>query len=125
MKRSAPGGHGYVVDPFESSSNLAHAEKFKEIFSRPENRGIVRAFFNDSYEFYGVNFTDAFYEEFERRRGYDFRPYAREIFAQSPKASLNAENSVSPTDPETSARKNPRGYGRTTTRRYPTCFSTT
>ena len=68
VKRSAPGGHGYVVDPFGSSSNIVHAEKFREIFSRPENRGIVRAFFNDSYEFYGANFTDAFYEEFERRR---------------------------------------------------------
>lgn len=96
VKRSAPGGHGYVVDPFESSSNLAHAEKFREIFSRPENRGIVRAFFNDSYEFYGANFTDAFYEEFERRRGYDFRPYAREIFAQSPKPSRSAETSAAP-----------------------------
>lgn len=39
VKRSAPGGHGYVVDPFESSSNLAHAEKFREIFSLPRKQG--------------------------------------------------------------------------------------
>ncbi len=96
VKRSAPGGHGYVVDPFESSSNLAHAEKFREIFSRPENRGIVRGFFNDSYEFYGANFTDRFFGEFERRRGYDFRPRARAIFAQSPRGPRGAEAGAPP-----------------------------
>lgn len=73
VKRAAPGGAGLVMDHFNEAALQQFLVKFDSIFSERDPK--PRSFFNDSYEVYGANWTDEFLEEFEKRRGYDFRDY--------------------------------------------------
>jgi hypothetical protein len=76
VKRSAPGGDGFVLDYFSRNSIINYMERFEKAF---KNAGIlkgkVRSFYNDSYEVYGANWTGDFLPEFLKRRGYDLLPY--------------------------------------------------
>jgi hypothetical protein len=70
VKRAAPGGEGWVVDPFSTKAlehYLAAFDRALEGFKAPP----PRAWFHDSFEYYGADWTDDFFNEFERRRGYD------------------------------------------------------
>lgn len=68
VKRAAPGGAGYTLDHLGQQSVLSYFNKFTEAFKdKPLH---VRAFFNDSYEVYGANWTDEFLQSFERIKGY-------------------------------------------------------
>lgn len=80
VKRAAPGGEGLTVDPFSREALEAYLERFEEAFGSPPPA--IRSMFNDSYEVYAANFTTRFFDEFERRRGYDVRPYLRELSAK-------------------------------------------
>lgn len=82
VRRASPGGEGFSANPFKPEVYKFHVGIFEKAFAKYPN--VLRAFFNDSYEYYGVNITDSFYEEFKKRRGYDFAPYARAIFSTSP-----------------------------------------
>ena len=81
VKRSAPGGMGYTANPFDPQAYRLHAEVFKNAFNKAYgDKKIIRAFFNDSYEYFSANWTDDFLEQFKKRRGYDFAPYMKDIF---------------------------------------------
>ena len=69
VKRAAPGAEGWVVDPFSTPSLNRYFHPFDSIFSK-KNIG-VRAFYNDSYEAYGANWTTDFLEKFKILRGYN------------------------------------------------------
>lgn len=69
VKRAAPGAEGWVVDPFDAEALNRYFRPFDSIFMR-KNIG-VRAFYNDSYEVYGANWTPRFFEKFRILRGYD------------------------------------------------------
>ena len=71
VKRAAPGAEGLVIDPFSYTATRYYLKRF----DLPRIRNNVRAFYNDSYEIYGANWTDDFLGEFSRRRGYDLSPY--------------------------------------------------
>src|SRR5690606_31475697 len=43
----------------------------------------IRAFFNDSYEVYGANWTDNFLQEFENRKGYKLQEYLLDFAGKS------------------------------------------
>lgn len=73
VKRAAPGGQGFTVDHYSEEAFNAYVEPFNKVFSESEEK--VRAIFNDSYEVYGTDFTPAFFEEFQSRRGYDLKPH--------------------------------------------------
>ena len=78
VKRAAPGGEGLVIDYFNKKSFLKYFNKFPSAFSQAGiSKGKVRAFYNDSYEIYGANWTTDLLDEFKNRRGYDLRPYIR------------------------------------------------
>ncbi|MDR1223802.1 MAG: glycosyl hydrolase family 2 [Tannerella sp.] len=69
VKRAAPGGEGYVIDHFSAKAVNRYLSRFDKAFemnrtSRPH------AFFNDSYEVYGADWTPGLPDEFARRRGY-------------------------------------------------------
>ncbi|MBN1926352.1 MAG: hypothetical protein JW798_11005 [Prolixibacteraceae bacterium] len=68
VKRSAPGGHGYVLDHFSKEAFDDYALAFESL--KPFE-GKLRSMFNDSYEVYGADFTPGFLQEFNQRRGYD------------------------------------------------------
>jgi hypothetical protein len=73
VKRAAPGGEGLVIDHFNKASVEQYFKPFEEAFNK-KNYGI-RAFYNDSYEVYGANWTSDFLDEFKKRRNYDLSPY--------------------------------------------------
>lgn len=80
VKRAAPGGEGYTLDHFSKTSLNNYFKKWDTAFGN-SSRG-VKAFYNDSYEVYGADWTPAFFEEFKSRRGYDLRTYLRELVSK-------------------------------------------
>ncbi|WP_114781784.1 glycosyl hydrolase [Botryobacter ruber] len=77
VKRAAPGGVGFTLDHLSAEAVNAYLEPFTKAFGG-SNHG-VRAFYNDSYEVYGADWTDKFFEEFQKRRGYDLRLHLQEL----------------------------------------------
>jgi len=76
VKRAAPGGEGLVIDVFSKDALLKYMSRFEKAFHDTRfTDGHVRAFYNDSYEVYGANFTGNFLSEFQTRRGYDLLPH--------------------------------------------------
>lgn len=73
VKRAAPGGVGFTLDHFSKSAVDAYNSYFENAFSG-KNYGF-RAFYNDSFEVYGADFTPDFFDEFEKRRGYDLKEF--------------------------------------------------
>ncbi len=69
VKRAAPGAEGWVVDHFDTTALKHYYQPFDSVFSK-KNIG-VRAFYNDSYEVYGANWTPDFFKKFKLLRGYD------------------------------------------------------
>lgn len=72
VERAAPGGEGLAIDYFSSDALKSYLSLFDRAFAAFENLK-VRAFYNDSYEVHGANWTEDFFSEFERRRGYDLK----------------------------------------------------
>ena len=77
VKRAAPGGEGNVLDPFSRDNVRAYFARFDEAFKDRATR--PRAFYMDSYEVYGANWTEDFFAQFQARRGYDLRFKLREL----------------------------------------------
>ena len=71
VKRAAPGGEGSVLDPFSRNAVNAYLARFDDAFKDRTTR--PRAFYMDSYEVYGANWTEDFFQQFQARRGYDLR----------------------------------------------------
>ena len=74
VKRAAPGGEGYVIDHFDKDAVAHYLERFDTAFAH-QNVSFPHTMFNDSYEVYGADWTPKLYEEFQKRRGYDLRPF--------------------------------------------------
>lgn len=78
VKRAAPGGEGFVHDHLSQHGLNTHVagwgEPLRERLGHRFGRGI-RALFCDSWEVQGPYWTSEFLAEFQRRRGYDLRPY--------------------------------------------------
>lgn len=77
VKRAAPGGEGYTLDHFSDLAVNRYLSHFDTAFSG--NFPGIRAFYNDSFEVYGADFTDDFFKFFERRRGYDLRNHLDQL----------------------------------------------
>ena len=73
VKRAAPGGEGFTADPFSEEALKEYLQPFNKALSGYE--GKIHSIFNDSYEVYGTDFTPSFFSEFQKRRGYDLKPY--------------------------------------------------
>jgi hypothetical protein len=78
VKRAAPGGEGHVPDHLSSEAIGRYLAKFDQALSGKSLDGF-RSYFSDSYEVDNgtsgeANFTPRFFEEFQKRRGYDLRP---------------------------------------------------
>ena len=81
MKRSAPGGQGYVMDHFSAKAVKNYLTKFDNAFAQ-ENTPCPNTFFNDSYEVYNADWTPAFLEEFQHLRGYKLEEYFPELLGK-------------------------------------------
>jgi hypothetical protein len=73
VKRAAPGAEGWVVDHFDGGAIDRYLQPFDSVFKK-KNVG-VRAFYNDSYEVYGANWTPDFFKKFKTLRGYDLEEH--------------------------------------------------
>lgn len=72
VKRAAPGGAGWVLDPFSTDSIDRYLKSFDPALDRPEVPE-PRAHFHDSFEYYLAGWTDGFFAKFQQLRGYDLR----------------------------------------------------
>jgi len=69
VKRSAPGGEGFVLDHFSDKAVADYLLPYSDALAPVKGR--LRAIFNDSYEVYHADYTPELFEEFKARRGYD------------------------------------------------------
>ncbi|MDO6439652.1 glycosyl hydrolase [Cyclobacterium sp. 1_MG-2023] len=77
VKRAAPGGEGYTLDHFSEKAVRQYLSHFDTAFSGKFPG--IRAFYNDSFEVYGADFTEDFFNFFESRRGYDLRNHLDQL----------------------------------------------
>jgi len=54
VKRAGPGGAGFMIDPFSPSAMSNHVARFDAAFGRGGSAERPRAFYHDSYEYYGA-----------------------------------------------------------------------
>ncbi|CAN5861404.1 glycosyl hydrolase [soil metagenome] len=71
VKRAAPGGEGLVLDHFSAEALATYLSRTEEAFTSSGGSPPIRAFFNDSYEVYGADWTPGFAERFLEMREYD------------------------------------------------------
>ncbi|MFT3827240.1 MAG: glycosyl hydrolase [Chitinophagaceae bacterium] len=83
VERAAPGGEGDVIDHFNSKAVNNYLSHFDKAFEG-KDISYLRCFFNDSYEVDDArgqsNWTPDFFEQFQKRRGYDLRPELPALF---------------------------------------------
>jgi len=77
VKRAGPGGTGLCINPYSRKAVAFHLAHLDRLFDAGEARS-PRAFYYDSFENPG-NWCPEFLAEFEKRRGYDLREYAKEL----------------------------------------------
>lgn len=74
VKRASPGGEGLVMDHFSKAALHRYLAPFDSAFSRGPAKP-PHAFFNDSYEVYGADWTPGLLDAFGSRRGYRLEDY--------------------------------------------------
>ena len=85
VKRPAPGGEGFVLDPYSPAALGRYLAKFDEAFTAHQlPRGLIRGQFHDSFEYYGANWNAQLPEKFRSMHGYDIAPYAAALLARTP-----------------------------------------
>lgn len=81
VKRSSPGGEGLVIDHFSTRALDTYLKEFTTAF-RKNNCPPPHAFFNDSYEVYGADWTPGLFSAFRQQRGYDLKDYLPALMGQ-------------------------------------------
>ena len=85
VERAGPGGEGYAIDHFSKTATVNYLKHFDEAFKNYDIKSL-RGFFNDSYEVDDAqgeaNWTPRFFEEFQKRRGYDLKNYLPALFSK-------------------------------------------
>ena len=80
VKRSAPGGEGYVLNHFDKDAVMRYLDRFDKAFAESATP-FPKTFFNDSYEVYGADWSPNLLDQFEQRRGYRLQDYFQELLA--------------------------------------------
>jgi hypothetical protein len=75
VKRAAPGGEGLVVDYFNEESIKHYLRYFDSVLVKHPEKISPRAFYHDSYEVFGADWTKNLSPVFEERKGYSLLPY--------------------------------------------------
>ncbi|KAA2240036.1 glycosyl hydrolase family 2 [Chitinophaga agrisoli] len=74
VKRASPGGEGWVMDHFSKPVVTGYLEGFTTAFKQTGTPA-PHAFFNDSYEVFGADWSADLLQEFAKRRGYRLEDY--------------------------------------------------
>jgi len=80
VKRAAPGGEGFTLNHLSRPALDEYLSRYDKVFA--SNKPNVRAFYNDSYEVYGADWSSNFFDEFKTRRGYDLRLHIRDLVSK-------------------------------------------
>ena len=75
VKRPAIGAEGFVLDHYDRAAIENHLKNVGAPMLNKLGANIPYAVFCDSMEVYGSDWTSDFLEEFQKRRGYDLKPY--------------------------------------------------
>lgn len=76
VKRPAVGSEGYVLNHLDKFSVENYLKNTGDrLYSAFDKNNVPYSFFCDSLEVYQQDWTDDFLEEFQKRRGYDLKPY--------------------------------------------------
>ena len=81
VKRAAPGGEGLVVNPLSPDALRAYLKPFDDAFARFP-RGVIRAQFHDSFEYYDASWASSLPAMFRQMHGYDIQTYAAEVMGR-------------------------------------------
>ena len=81
VKRSSPGGEGWVIDHFSSQALETYLQKFTTAF-KDNQCPPPHAFFNDSYEVFGADWTPGLFSAFSQNRGYRLEDYLPALMGQ-------------------------------------------
>ena len=84
VKRPAPGGEGFVVDPYSVKALDQYLGVFDKAFADFDGP-MPRGHFHDSFEYYGATWTRDFFEAFKTHRGYDLRDHIEALFGDGDK----------------------------------------
>lgn len=76
VKRPSFGAEGYVLNHLDKTSVDNYLKNTGDrLFSAFDKNNVPYSFFCDSLEVYNQDWTDDFLAEFQKRRGYDLKPY--------------------------------------------------
>ena len=78
VKRAAPGGEGWMLNPLSRNAITAYLERFTAAFSS-HSGALPRAIYHDSFE-YNANWSANLPAEFQRRRGYRLEDHYDALF---------------------------------------------
>jgi hypothetical protein len=78
VKRAAPGANGLVMNHLSVEALDVFLKPYDEAFKQ-SGAPWPNAFFNDSYEVYGADWSENLLQEFKARRGYDLADYLPEF----------------------------------------------
>ena len=81
VKRAAPGGEGFMLNPLFADAFRVYLRRFAAAFDAYDGPK-PRAMYHDSFE-YGANWSPDLLAEFEKRRGYRLEDHYSELFEQS------------------------------------------
>ncbi len=78
VMHGAPGSKGPVVNHYDTGDVNAYMDKLGNALEQELGGKLgdhIRSLFCDSIELSGANITDDFFEEFQKRRGYNLKPF--------------------------------------------------
>jgi hypothetical protein len=75
VKRPAVGAEGWVLDHYNQAAIENHLTKVGDKLMSAFGAHPPTAVFSDSLEVYGADWTGDFLQQFQKRRGYDLKPY--------------------------------------------------
>ncbi len=75
VKRPAIGAEGFVLDHYDRAAVENHLKMVGDRLAESFGANPPYAIFCDSLEVYGSDWTGDFLEQFQKRRGYDLKPY--------------------------------------------------
>lgn len=82
VKRAAPGGEGFMLNPFFGEAMRNYLAVFDEAFDRYDGPK-PRAMYHDSFE-YDSNWSPDLFRQFEKRRGYRLEEQLPALFSDRP-----------------------------------------
>lgn len=74
VKRAAPGGEGWVMDPFSEQALQKYLQRFTQAFAQSKCPP-PHTFFCDSYEVFGADWTKNLFQDFTKYKGYRLQDY--------------------------------------------------